>query len=155
FDYSLAPNFADINNDGWPDLLIASDFGTSMVFLNNQDGTFKHVTNPTVITDQYGMGATVGDYNNDGNLDWFVTSIWSSNPDNMHNGNRLYRGHGDGTFEDVTTQAGVRMGGWGWGATLADLDNDGNLDIFHVNGFPPDYFTDPSVLFLSNGSGTF
>jgi hypothetical protein len=150
-DFSFTPNFADINHDGWPDLLIASDFGTSMVFLNRQDGTFAHVTDAAVITDEDGMGAAVGDYDNDGNLDWFVSSIW--NPESGHTGNRLYRGRGDGTFEDVTLKAGVEVGYWGWGATFADLNNDGHLDIFHVNGFPPRI--DPSVLFLSNGDGTF
>jgi len=152
FDYTFTANFADINNDGWPDLLISSDFGTSMVFLNQQNGGFAHVTDPAVITDQNGMGGSVADYDGDGNLDWFVTSIW--NTTSGKTGNRLYRGHGDGTFTDVTSTAGVAIGYWGWGCTFADLNNDGNVDIYHVNGFGAGS-NDPARLFVSNGDGTF
>jgi len=151
-DYSFTANFADLNNDGWPDLVISADFGTSMVFVNQQNGTFAYATDPAVITDQNGMGGTVADYDGDGNLDWFVTSI--ANPASGKNGNRLYRGHGDGTFEDTTAAAGVGSGYWGWGCTFADLNNDGNVDIYHVNGFG-DGSTDPSRLFVANGDGSF
>ena len=62
-----------------------------------------------MIIDQSGMGAGVGDYDNDGDLDWFVTSVWyESNP---NSGNRLYRNHGDGVVSDVTSRARVRDGG--------------------------------------------
>jgi hypothetical protein len=155
--YMYAPNFADINNDGWPDLLIASDWGSSRVFLGNGDGTFTDLTN-SVISDENGMGAAVGDYDDDGNLDWFVTSIWDplSGPGGVLSGNRLYRGLGDGTFEDTTEAAGVRIGFWGWGSCFADFENDGDLDIFHTNGAVEEgYNDDPSMLFISNGDGTF
>ncbi|MBI3784769.1 MAG: CRTAC1 family protein [Deltaproteobacteria bacterium] len=160
--WMYTPNFADINNDGWPDLLVAADFATSRVYLNNHDGTFTDATNQ-VISDENGMGAAVGDYDNDGNLDWFVSSIWDpvDEPELPYlgvTGNRLYRGHGDGTFDDVTDAAGVREGWWGWGSCFADFNNDGNLDIFHVNGqlhYVPLFVTDPSRLFISNGDGTF
>ncbi|NNE07403.1 MAG: VCBS repeat-containing protein [Gemmatimonadetes bacterium] len=92
--YSFTPNFADWNDDGWPDLLVASDFGTSKVFENAGDGTFLDVTT-AVITDENGMGAAVADYDNDGDLDWFVSSIWdtASQPEGNwgSSGNRLYR----------------------------------------------------------------
>ena len=137
-DRTFTPNFADIDSDGWPDLLIASDYGTSQVFINNRDGTFTNSTTPA-ISDENGMGAAVGDYDNDGDLDWFVSSVfdpvgkiegtWG------FSGNRLYRNRGDGTFEDATDEAGVRDGLWGWGSCFADFNNDGFLDIFHVNGF--------------------
>src|SRR5439155_1682552 len=61
-DLSFTPNFADIDDDGWPDLLVAGDFGTSRVFLNNRDGTFRNVTDRGVITDENGMGGAIGDY---------------------------------------------------------------------------------------------
>jgi len=161
--WMYTPNFADIDNDGWPDLLITGDFATTRVFINNRDGTFRDATNG-VITDENGMGASVGDYDNDGNLDWFVTSIWDSlDPPDLPffgvTGNRMYRGHGDGTFEDATDAAGVRQGDWGWGSCFADFNNDGHLDIFHVNGMPhylPERFlADPAKLFVANGDGTF
>ena len=165
---SFTPNFADINSDGWPDILIAGDFGTSRVFLNNGDGTFSNITSD-VISDENGMGASVADYDNDGDLDWFVTSI--SDPNGVAegnwgvSGNRLYRNKGDGTFEDATDVAGVREGFWGWGSCFADFNNDGHLDIFHVNGFTgpspqmkemtSEFIKDLSRLFISNGDGTF
>lgn len=166
-DFSLTPTFADINNDGWPDILLAADFGTSKIFLNQQDGTFLNTTTD-VISDENGMGSAVADYDNDGDLDWFVSSIWDPDPIGFGwgvTGNRLYRNHGNGTFEDVTDEAGVRQGYWGWAACFADFNNDSNVDLFHVNGFYPldrtgngagsIFLDDPSPLFLSNGDGTF
>ena len=75
-------------------------------------------------------------------------------------GNRLYQNDGSGTFTDVSESAGVRMGFWGWGSCFADFDNDGWLDLFHVNGWrhgflADEFLTDPSRLFMSNGDGTF
>jgi len=167
-DSDFAANFSDINNDDWPDILLAADFGNSRVFINNQNGTFTNTTNPAVITDENGMGAAVGDYDNDGDLDWFVSSIWDPNGISEGNwgvsGNRLYRNLGDGTFEDATDLAGVREGYWGWASSFMDFNNDGHLDIFQVNGFtlpqgglvlPTEYYTDPSRMFVSNGDGTF
>jgi len=165
-DLSFAGNFADIDSDGWPDLLVTVDFSGSKVLRNQGDGTFADVTDTAVITDENGMGSAVGDYDNDGDLDWFVSSIWDPNGVVEGNwgitGNRLYRNDGTGTFSDVTTAAGVRFGYWGWGATFADLDNDADLDLVHVNGWGPlefldaaEFHYDPAVVFLSNGDGTF
>ena len=160
-DYSFTANFADIDDDSWLDLLITGDFGTSTVFLNKRDGTFAHVTDPAVITDKNGMGASVGDYDNDGDLDWFVTSIYVASLSDRLDGNRLYRNDGNGVFSDVTDEAGVREGFWGWGSCFADFNNDGQLDIFHVNGFTEEpqfglhFDVDPSRLFINNGDGSF
>ena len=160
-DFTFTPNWTDIDGDGDPDLLLTSDFGTSQVLRNLGDGTFVDVT-PAAITDENGMGAAVGDYDNDGDLDWFVTSILDPDGQAEGNwgvtGNRLYRNDGSGGFEDVTDEAGVRHGFWGWGACFADFDNDGWLDLFHVNGINmavPPFDADPSRLFLSNGDGSF
>lgn len=155
-------NFADIDNDGWPDLLVASDYGLSQAFRNLAGITFVDVSTP-VISDENGMGATVGDYDNDGHLDWFVTSIFDPVGDPFGRwgatGNRLYRNTGAGSFEDTTEVSGVRDGAWGWGACFADFDNDGWLDIFHVNGWyatlVDQWVGTPARLFMNNRDGTF
>ncbi len=157
--YTFAANFSDIDGDADLDLLIASDFRTSKVFVNDR-GVFRESTG-SVLTDENGMGAAVGDYDGDGDMDWFVSSVLDPNTfaEGMWGitGNRLYRNDGSGTFTDVSASAGVRNGFWGWGSCFADFDNDGWLDLFHVNGWrnQAEFVADPSVLFMSNGNGTF
>ncbi len=164
-DLSFTGNFADLDSDGWLDLLVAGDFRQSKVFRNQGAGQFTEITDAT-ISDENGMGAAVGDYDNDGDLDWFVSSIWDPDQDNRGNnwyvsGNRLYRNRGDGSFDDVTDLAGVREGYWGWAATFADFNNDGWLDLFHVNGWRSDdpnaheFHADPARLFVNQGNGRF
>lgn len=155
-DKTFTPNFTDFNNDGWLDIALASDFNDSQAFLNNGDGTFTNVTDPAVLTDQYGMGAAICDYDFDGDFDWYVTSIFDA--PTGRTGNRFYRNvNGTGAiFEDVTTATGTREGYWGWAASCQDFDNDGDVDVFHVNGFDnPLFQTDPARLFVSNGAGVF
>lgn len=160
-DRTFTPNLSDIDNDGDVDLLMAADFETSQIFINNGDGTFTRVTDRNVIVDQSGMGAAVGDYDNDGDMDWFVTSIFQ-HPNFF--GNRLYRNVGAGVFEDATDEAGVADGGWGWGACFMDFDNDGHLDLFHVNGWrgttgpgpnSDSEFADQVRFFHAQGDSTF
>ena len=159
-DRTYTANLSDIDGDGDGDLLMAADYETSQVFANNGDGTFTRTTDRDVIVDQSGMGASVGDYDNDGDMDWFVTSIYQY-PDFY--GNRLYRNDGTGVFQDVTVRARVADGGWGWASCFADIDNDGDLDIVHVNGwrgdtgFTPvlDFLDDQMRYFENNGDGTF
>ena len=163
FDYTFTPTFVRINDDQYPDLVIAADFKTSRYFVNNTDGTFSNATDTDVIVDRNGMGSALGDYDGDGDLDWFVSSIWAT-PDSAGTqtfelGNRLYNNHG-GQFTDVTDAAGVHDGGWGWGSCFADFDNDGDLDIYHTNGWtepfePSNFHVDASRFFQSLGDGTF
>lgn len=162
-DYTFSPSFTDINLDGYPDLLVTGDFATSQVFLNRQDGTFERVTDADVIRDQNGMGSAVADYDNDGDLDWFVTAIFNINRSGevISIGNRLYRNLGDGNFEDVSIESGITRGGWGWGASFADFDLDGHLDIFHTNGWGQggvgirNFTVDPVKLFMGTPEGKF
>lgn len=74
-DLSFSPGFADINNDGLQDVLFVADGGTSRVFLNQPSGIFVDITTDQ-ISDKSGMGSAFGDYDNDGDLDWFVSSIF-------------------------------------------------------------------------------
>ncbi len=159
-EFSYTPTFADIDDDGFPDMLLAADNGYSQVLRNDGGMRFIDATTP-VISDRNGMGGTAADYDRDGDLDWFVSSIHNltGSGEGTDTGNRLYRNtDGLGNFEDVTDEAGVRNGDWGWGSCFADFDNDGFVDIFHTNGMPDTnerYDTDQSRLFMSNGDGTF
>jgi len=157
-DYSFAPSFAHLNDDLYPDIVMSADVNLSMAFMNNGDGTFSNITDVEVIRDANGMGSTLGDYDNDGDLDWFVTSIYRDSNPLIENGNRLYRNDA-GVFVDVTDTAGVINGGWGWAACFVDLNNDGNLDLYHTNGWQfddiGDFTADTSRAFMSNGDGTF
>jgi hypothetical protein len=166
-DLSFTPTFADINNDGWQDLLMIIDSNETRVYINNQNGGFDDVTDPTVITDLAGMGSAVVDYDHDGDLDWFVTSIsyrdGVTNFGSLTPGNRFYENMGDGIFEDRTDETGTRHGFWGWGACFADVNNDMYPDIFHVNGMLQMgneqidimFESDPTRLFIANGDKTF
>ena len=163
FDPTFTPTFARVDEDEYPDLLMVSDFNFSQVFINNGDGTFRNVTDHEVIVDGNGMGSAVGDYDGDGDLDWFVSSILAIGDDVPSHvsrlGNRLYR-NDDGVFRDATDVAGVADGGWGWGSCFIDFENDGDLDIYHTNGWTEfdrygGFTVDESRAFLSNGSGGF
>jgi enediyne biosynthesis protein E4 len=158
-DWTFTPNFADLNGNGWPDLLMAADFETSEYFLNDSGRTYLRATTP-VISDENGMGAAVGDINNNGHPDWFVTSIYHEIEEFPigASGNRLYVNDGNGNFTDMTEEAGVRDGDWGWGSCMADFNNNGHLDIFMVNGWSrvnPDFSPEPARMFVNRGDGTF
>ena len=159
-EYTFTPVFADFDSDGYPDLLLANDFESSQVLQNGFGGDVFVDLTTEEISDENGMGNAVTDYDHDGDLDWFVTSIWDPDVENNGSGNRLYENaDGQGGFVDVTEEAGVRAGHWGWGACFADFDNDGHMDIFHTNGHQDQarakFIDDPSVLFMANGDKTF
>ncbi len=132
--WTLDLGCADIDNDGDQDCYIANDFGDDKLFLNNGDGTFTDITKAAKGTDtKKGMNVDFGDYNNDGFLDIYVTNI--TTVEYLHEGNMLWHNMGNGTFTDVADPAEVFDGGWGWAGKFLDYDNDGDLDIFTVNGF--------------------
>ena len=97
----------------------------NVLYRNNGDGTFTDVTETAGVgSTTYGAGATAGDYDNDGDLDLYVTNFGED---------QLYRNNGDGTFTDVTKQAKVANPNWGTSCAFADIDNDGNLDLYVTN----------------------
>ncbi len=123
----------DYDNDGWLDvyLLNGSTLAAlqgkepaprAMLLRNNHDGTFSDVTDKAGVANQrWGFGVAVGDYDNDGWPDMYVSNFGK---------NRLYHNNHDGTFTDVAEKAGVTLGGWSTGPTWGDYDHDGRLDLF-------------------------
>ena len=139
------------------------------LYRQNKDGGFTDVTEKSGLANagdgNYGMGVAVGDYDNDGFPDLYVTSYGK---------NVLYHNNGDGTFTDVTAKAGVAAGGWSVSAGFFDYDNDGKLDLFvtrymewdtqhsktcggewHTYCPPEEFPATTSILYHNNGDGTF
>ncbi len=127
--------FFDYDNDGDLDIYLvngavqiqspSTQAQSNALYRNDGDGTFTDVTEETGVgSTAYGTGATVGDYDNDGDLDLYVTNFGED---------QLYRNDGDGTFTNVTTFAGVGNSNWGTSCAFADVDNDGDLDLYIAN----------------------
>ena len=173
----------DYDRDGWLDIYftnaptvamaVKGQTSKGVLYHNNHDGTFTDVTAKAgLATPCFAMGGAVGDYNNDGWPDLYVTCL---------GGNVLYKNNGDGTFTDVTAKAGVADGRWSAGAAFGDYDGDGFLDLmvsnyvdFHLDDLPG-FGTAPNckyrgidvqcgprglkgagdALFHNNGDGTF
>lgn len=136
--HGFTPHVVDIDGDRWPEVLVAADFGTSRLYRNNGDGTFADVTREAHVgLDTNGMGSVLADMDNDGLLDWYVTSIWTTSPfeNPPNNGNFLYRNLGGGRFDPgPPTRGPLARGGWGWGVVAVDLDHDGLVDLVTTNG---------------------
>ncbi len=155
--YSFACAWGDADSNGLPDLCVANDFGTTQLYRNNGDGTFKIASSEAHVEDVgAGMGACWADVNNDGHQDIYITSMWEaagqrvSEQPHFHpaasqkirqqyqrhaRGNALYRNEGNGTFKNVGHDAGVEMGRWSWSADFWDFDHDGHQDLYVTNGY--------------------
>ena len=176
--------FYDYDNDGWLDIFLVNGWRLegfpkgqephSHLFKNNRDGTFTDVTEKAgLVHTGWGQGVCVGDYDNDGYEDLFVSYFGK---------NVLYHNNGNGTFTDVTEKAGVGGNGkrWNSGCAFVDYDRDGKLDLFVANYIDMDLATAPvpesgpclykgvmvacgppgliggkNILFHNNGDGTF
>ena len=154
---SFTPRFADMDGDGWPDLLIASDFGTNRYLKNDGDGTFTDVTNAGGLgAAENGMGGYVADWNNDGLRDWYVTSIWL--PSFNWTGNKMHYNLGNHLYAEVSQSVDVHLGGYGWGTVGMDFNHDTRLDIVETNGDSGSFGQfagEQSYLWLQNPDGTF
>jgi tetratricopeptide (TPR) repeat protein len=155
--YSFACAWGDSNGNGLPDLFIANDFGSSQLYRNNGDGTFKDVSQEAHVESVgAGMGCCWADFDNDGRQDVYVPSMWEAagqrvsqqpqfHPDapgkirglyQRHaRGNALYKNRGDGTFLNIGQSAAVEMGRWSWSSDFWDWDHDGYSDLYVSNGY--------------------
>lgn len=145
---SIGCAWGDYDNDGWQDVFVAnSNFAAgenNFLYKNNGDGSFTKITSGAIVSDGgNSTGASWGDYDNDGDLDLFVTNYFSEN-------NFLYRNDGGGNFTKVTTGAVVTDGGASVGSAWGDYDNDGDIDLFVSNDNNQNEF-----LYNNNGDGTF
>jgi len=125
--------FLDVDGDGWPDILLLNGkdlipkarHTTAALYRNNHDGTFTDITRGSGLdVEIYGLGVAVGDYDNDGRDDLYVTAL---------GGDHLFHNEGDGKFRDVTGSAGVKNSAFAASAAWFDYDRDGKLDLFVAN----------------------
>lgn len=150
-------NFADINNDGLIDLFACNDDGISQAYRNTGSGNYVADTSliypkSTVPSDNSGnYGSVWLDYNNDGNLDLYISKcrLGVTNPMDGRRLNLLFKNDGFGNFTEVAQQAGLRPLAQSWAADFADIDNDGDLDCFLVT------HDQTSKLYVNNNFGTF
>lgn len=152
--HGLACQFADFDGDRYPELVAVGDTGTSRYYVNNRDGTFTDST-ATVqdLQKPNGMGIATGDFDGDGDLDFYLSDIyWSLTG---FGGNRMYWNQGGHVFTEGAKAAGCDLNGWGWGIAANDLDNDGWIDLATTNGWAGSWSSYPTRLFYNNGNATF
>jgi hypothetical protein len=138
--WTLAAAAADLRGTGYPDLFLANDYGISELFANEGGTRFVEIGREAGVgrTPKSGMNAAFGDVFNDGRLSIYKTNI--SEPGVLVQANDLWvpRAGGAGgaiQYENLASAMGVDLGGWSWGAQFGDLNNDGTLDLYLVNGY--------------------
>ncbi len=140
---SQVSSWGDYNNDGFVDLIVANNYPRqNFLYRNNRDGSFSPVTNILTIEEMSSFGASWGDYDNDGDLDLFVSNTGEED-------NSLYRNDRNGVFINATDGAGLLDGGNSKGESWADINNDGFLDLYVNNE------DEPNFLYINNHNGTF
>src|SRR5689334_15150723 len=134
--YGFSSAFVHVDDDKLLDLIVVNDSTPKQLYINKGNGTFEEIGYPSGVAlnengrEQAGMGLAVGDYDNDGRIDFHITNF-------SDDSNVLYHNDGDTNFTDVTFQAGlgeISIPFLGWGTSFIDYDNDGWLDLFVVNG---------------------
>ncbi|MYB63725.1 CRTAC1 family protein [Candidatus Poribacteria bacterium] len=166
--YGIGCCVGDYDNDGNSDLFV-TNFGKNVLYRNNGDGTFSDVSQQVGITDRslFSAGCAFADYDNDGWLDLVVVNYvlldLEDAPDCSQEGipaycrpeefapvpDHLYRNNGDGSFTNVTQEAGINLPGRGLGVVWTDIDNNGWLDLYIAND------REANFLYINNGDGTF
>jgi hypothetical protein len=136
--WTLAVGAADLSGSGHPDLFFANDYGISQLFVNRDGKKFEEVGREAGVarTPKSGMNVAFGDVFNDGRLSVYKTNI--SEPGVLVQANDLWvpkKQPGTLEYEDLASSLGVDLGGWSWGAQFGDLNNDGTLDLYLVNGY--------------------
>ncbi len=151
--FSFAPAWCDFNDDGWPDLYVANDFGRKNLYVNHEGRFHDKAAQAGVEDIGPGMSAAWFDYDGDGRADLYVANMWTDAGQRMvqdehfgpakeapdayrrHTmGNSLFRNHGDGNFEDTTMREHAGFGRWAWSADGHDFDNDGHAELFVTCG---------------------
>lgn len=163
--FSKGVTAGDYDNDGWPDLYVSNYGQTNFLYHNNHDGTFTEVASAAHVTGTpTGFATWFFDYDNDGWPDLFVTSYVASIDEQVrdylhlpHNGTttKLYRNLGNGTFRDVSAEAGLTRVLMPMGANYGDIDNDGFLDVYLGTGQPSYAAIAGSVLLRNRAGKTF
>src|SRR5439155_294859 len=143
YDHGSGVLVADVNGDGLMDIYLLDFLGPNALYINKGNFKFEDIARKAGVDmpEDVSVGGSFGDYDNDGNIDLYVTTYQT--------GNRLFRNNGDGTFTDVTQQSGLSAIGWNGDVTVGDYDLDGSPDIYVTQMFGA------SRLFHNNGNGTF
>ncbi|MEX2500287.1 MAG: CRTAC1 family protein [Wenzhouxiangellaceae bacterium] len=154
----------DFDRDGQIDLFVNIDFAANQLWINDADLNLVDVAFEAGVDSSWNeMGLAAGDYDNDGDIDVYITNIFDWNEQNSHN--LLYRNdsvQGAAAFTERSAALGVGDTGWGWGATWLDADNDGDLDLAATNGYcqpepdvcPDEFDDDVSRFFENPGDGS-